>query len=291
MGRATVVLALLCVSVGCSAKQHAPQHAAPPAEPTLVPTPFVVPTVPPGTPAPPTGAALPTRPVKNPNAEAEKRSGKQVGPVITFFGIARADGQLIQPVGKNPEGYPIYRNPVGSGFIIVVEAKPGISNVEPGRSIFRYDPNDPKQRPDLEIEVNRPLGDGSTEVCDSRRPKIGGVPAINPPSFADTKQVSATLNDLSCRFETFLESSASCTVGKSGDFSFADPKNSKAQFCMVVAKAWNFPEGETLVSARVRDSEGNPGPVDHFVLERKPNPTPVPASLPKPTPTAPRRRP
>jgi hypothetical protein len=250
-----------------------------------------MPTVPPGTPTPPAGAALPTRPVKNPNAEAEKRSGKQVGPVITFAGVARADGQLTKPVGNTPEGYPIYRNAVGSGFIIVVEAKPGISNVEPGRSIFKYDANDASQRPDIEMQMTRPLGDGSVEVCDARRPKFGGVPAINPPNFAQTKQVAATLNDLSCRFETFIESNASCTVTTSGDFSFANPKESKVQYCLIVAKAWNFPDGDTLVSVRVRDVEGNPGPVEHFVLQRKPNPTPAPQEMPKPTPTAPRRRP
>ena len=151
------VAALLCGAIGCSTMQSAPK-ATPAAAPTpLSPSPVSVPTVPPGTPTPGSGAALPTRPVKNPNAAAEKKAGKAVGPIVTFAGVARADGQLTQPIGKNPEGIPIYRNPVGSGFMIVVEGKPGIGNVEVGRSIFKYDPNDPSQRPDLEIEVNRPL--------------------------------------------------------------------------------------------------------------------------------------
>jgi hypothetical protein len=175
--------------------------------------------------------------------------------------------------------------------MIVVEGKPGISNIEVGRSIFKYDENDPTQRPDLEIEVNRPLGDGSPAVCDARRPKMGGIPAVNPPSFAESKQVTAALNDLSCRFETFIESNSSCTVDKTGDFSFIDPKQSKVQFCMVVARTWNFQEGDTLVSARLRDIEGNPGPVAHFILQRKPGSPPTPRVVATPTPTAPRRRP
>src|SRR5690606_565958 len=144
----------------------------------------------------------------------------------TFAGIARADGSSVKPAGKTPQGVTIFHHPVGSGFMLVVEGKPGINQVENGRSIFRYSADDPTQRPDLEIEVTRPLGDGSLEVCDSRRPKIGGVPAIDPPSFADTPKISAALNDLSCRFETFIESNASCTVNQYGDFEFLS-KDSK----------------------------------------------------------------
>jgi hypothetical protein len=285
-------LALVCAAGGCSAKRSAPE-APRPAGPVAAAaaTPVAVRTVPPQATASSGGAPLPTRPVKNPKAEAEKRAGKTIGPIVTFAGAARADGQVTEPIGKSPEGYPIFQNAVGSGFMIVVEGKPGLSNLEVGRAIFKYDANDPSLRPDLEIEVDHPLGDGSPEVCDARRPKIGGIPAINPPSFAENKQVSAALNDLSCRFETFIESTASCTVQKNGDFSFVNPKESKVQFCMVVARAWNFPPGDTLVSVRLRDVEGNPGPVTHFIVRRKENPAPPPRAVPTPTPTVPRRRP
>jgi len=281
-------VALLCGAMGCSTMHST---AKPTPAPTVAPAPVAVPTVPPGTPTPAGGAALPTRPVKNPNAEAEKKAGKAIGPIVTFAGLARADGKLTEPVGKNAEGIPIYRHPVGSGFMIVVEGKPGISNVEVGRSIFKYDPKDPSQRPDLEIEVNHPLGNGDPTVCDARPPHIGGIPAVNPPSFAEKPEITAALNDFSCRFETFIESNASCTVEKTGDFSFVNPKESKVQFCMVVARAWNFPEGETLVTIRLRDVDGNPGPLAHFILDHKPNPAPPARVFPTPTPTIPRRRP
>lgn len=290
---AAVAGALLLGAVGCTTQESSSAPAAPALEASAVPTMRVVgvytPTPLPG--APGAAPTLAVRPVADARAAAAaKRAGKAIGPVITHAGIARADGYRVEPVGKTAKGEPIYRHPVGSGFMIVIEGKPGISNVENGRSIFRYDPNDPTQRPDLEIEVNRPLGDGSEAVCDARRPKIGGVPAIDPPSFAETAKVSAALNDLSCRFETFIESNASCTVNQYGDFEFLG-KDTQVQFCLVVARSWQFQRGDTLVSVRLRDTDGNPGPVSRFVLRYQPNPTPKKQPTPQPTPTAPRRRP
>ncbi|MBX3023932.1 hypothetical protein KF840_03380 [bacterium] len=239
--------------------------------------------------APPTLAVRPVADEKA--AAAAKRSGKDIGPVVTYAGIARADGRGVEADGKTADGTPIYRHPVGSGFMIVIEGRPGINKVENGRSIYRYSPDDPSQRPDLEIEVTRALGDGSLAVCDARRPNIGGVPGIDPPSFAETPKVSAAINDLSCRFETFIESNASCTVNQYGDFEFLR-KDSKVQFCMVVARSWQFPQGDTLVSVRLRDTDGNPGPVSRFVLRYQPLPSPAKkAATPVPTATPARRRP
>ncbi|MEO8603557.1 MAG: hypothetical protein ABI629_13365 [bacterium] len=249
-----------------------------------------MPTVPPRTPTPEGGAALPTRPVSDEKVtDVARKAGKDVGPIVSFAGIARADGRRAEPSGKTAQGLPIFQHPVGSGFMVVVEGKPGISNIEVARGIFRYDPKDPTQQPDLQIEVNRPLGDGSLAVCDARRPTIGGVPAIDPPSFKETEKISGALNDLACRFETFIESNASCTLNKYGDFEFLN-KESTVQYCMVVARSWQFSAGETQVSVRLRDTDGNVGPVSRFVLQFKPNPTPAKQAKPEPTPTAPRRR-
>jgi hypothetical protein len=243
------------------------------------------------TPTPPDASKLRLRPVADEKAiAAAKKAGKPVGPVITHAGITRADGRKIDPVGKTKDGRNIYPHPVGSGFMIVIEAKPGISNVEVGRSIYRYNPDDPKERPDLEIQVDRPLGNGSVEVCDARRPKFGGIPAIDPPSFDETPQVSAALNDLSCRFETFIESPGACTVQETGDFQFL-AKDTDVQFCMVVARSWQFTDGDTNVSVRLRDTDGNPGPIERFVLRKQPLPAPSPKREVPPTATPSRRRP
>jgi hypothetical protein len=247
-------------------------------------------TVPVGTPTPVAAKPLATRPIENPEAAKAKEAGKAIGPVVTFAGIARADGRSYEPDAEKKGGIPVFTNYVGSGFLIVVEAKPGISNIEVGRKIYAFDANDPKKRPDLEIQVSRPLGNGSKDICDARRPTIGGIPAIDPPSFAETQRIAATLNDLSCRFEIFTASAESCTVGKFGDFSFVK-EDSDTQFCMVVARAWNFDYGDTLVSVRLRDEKGNPGPVSEFWL-RKPKERPTsPPVVRTPKPTESRRRP
>ncbi len=230
-----------------------------------------VPTVPPSTPTPvSTATALPTG-----KKEAKARKGEPIGPVVTYLGAARADGTTVEPKSVDRRGIPTYASAVGSGFILVVEAKPGASGLQPARRVFAYVPGDPKSRPDLEIEATRDMGDGSREVCDRSRPKIGGIPGINPPSFAETQRVSDAINDLACRFETFVESDSSCTQAKNGDYSFVS-KESTTQFCMIVARAWAFPAGETLLSVRVRDSDGNPGPVKRMRILRPPDTVSVP---------------
>lgn len=285
-----VATAALCVVAGCSThKPPVPPKETPTPVPTVASstaTPTEAATVPAGEPATP----LPTRPVADASAGAAgRKAGKDIGPIVTFAGAARADGVPMEPKGSK-NGIPVFENFAGSGFILVVEAKPGLGNAEVGRRINAYREDDPNARPDLEVQVNRDLGDGSPAVCDRSRPNIGGVPGIDPPNFADTPKVADALNDFGCRFEIFLESTSSCLVGKTGDFSFVKP-DTTTQFCAQIARAWNFPVGDTLVSARLRDVNGNPGPVEKFWL-RRPEYRPAPASPAKtPVPTPPRRRP
>jgi hypothetical protein len=243
--------------------------------PGEVATPTAIPTVP-----PPQSKEFPT-PRPPATLRPGAKPGEPIGPEITFLGITRADGKALEPeIGA--DGIPTYRNYVGSGFQLVIEAKPGASGSDVGRRIFAHSATDPKMRPDLEIQFDRPLGDGSEVICDRVRPKIGGIPAINPPSWGETQKIADTLNDVSCRFEVFLESESSCTLGPNEDWSFRD-ESTKVQFCMTVAKAWNFPVGETLVSARLRDSAGNPGPVKKIRINR-PKEAPTPRPRPQPTP-------
>ncbi len=230
-----------------------------------------MPTVPPTTPTPPPAQMpLPTRPV---GAQIKPRKGQLVGPVVTFFGAVKADGGKVEPTSVDKKGVPTYTSVAGAGFMIVVEAKPGAGGLEVGRRVFSYVADDPKVRPDLEIESERDMGDGSAAVCDRHRPNIGGIPGIKPPSFAETQRISDAINDFSCRFETFTQSDTSCTQTPNGDFSFVS-KDSITQFCMIVARAWAFPVGETLLSVRLRDVEGNPGPVRQMRIRRPAAPLP-----------------
>lgn len=265
-------LVLLCMLSACAARH--PVHK--PKVTPLAETPTPMPTVPPSAPTPEPGASpLPTRPV---GTNIKPKKGELIGPVISFFGAARADGNTVEPVSVDKKGIPTYQSAVGSGFMLVIEAKPGKSGLEPGRTVFSYKEDDPTVRPDLEVETSRDMGNGSPEVCDRRRPNIGGMPGIWPPDFSETQRVSNAINDFGCRFETFIESSGACTLDKSGDFSFVN-KDSSVQFCMIVARAYVFPEGDTILSVRLRDSAGNPGPIKQMRIHRPAMPPrkPVPA--------------
>jgi len=253
----SVVVAVLVM--GCAAKTPSKNAMAPDMEDTPVPT------VPPSTPTPDvTPAPLATRPV---GKQIKGAKGRPIGPVVTFFGAARADGNTVEPTSVDKNGIATYTSSVGSGFMIVVEAKPGESEAEVARRVFSYVPNDPKEQPDLQIETNRDMGNGSRDVCDRQRPKIGGIPGIKPANFSQTQAISDALNDFACRFETFIESDSSCTMTKNGDFSYVS-KDSAVQFCMMIARAYQFPVGETLLTVRLRDVDGNVGPTKQMRILR-----------------------
>jgi hypothetical protein len=249
---------------GCAAKQKGRRptsRSEAPLEATAMPT------VPPASVTPsPEEKPLPTRPVATGKRAAK---GESIGPLITYFGAARADGYKVEPQSVDKNGIPTYLTTAGSGFMLVIEGKPGASGLAVARRVSAYVPNDPTVRPDLEIESSRDLGNGSPEVCDRRRPNIGGIPAINPPSWAETQKISNAINDFSCRFETFIESDSSCTLGPNGDYAFLG-SGTTTQFCMIVARAYGFPVGETLLSVRLRDTEGNPGPMKQIRIRRPP---------------------
>lgn len=270
---AAVALALSA----CAAKAPLRPTAVPDFEDTPVPT------VPPGTPTPePTGAPLPTRGVPK---DIKARKGEPIGPIVSFIGAARADGSPAEAESVDKHGVATYLSSVGSGFMLVIEGKPGLSGLDPGRSVYSYEPDDPSKRPDLQVESSRDLGDGSPAVCDRRRPNLGGIPGIHPANFGDSKRVSDALNDFGCRFETFVESDSSCTVAATGDYAFRN-KETTTQFCMIVARAWAFPVGDTVLTVRLRDTEGNLGPPKQLRIHRPPLPTPPRKPAAKPQPKA-----
>ena len=197
----------------------------------------------------------------------------RAGADITFVGIARPNDQIIAPVGTTDQGWPIFERPLGYLFTVVVEAKPGPSRRPVGLNAFRYDAFDANVRPDLEIIVSRPLGNGSTIVCDDMLPEIGGVPAA--PSFDVTQSISNAINDFACRF---VDGSGkpggrgaldACVVNAEGLFRFVED-TSTAQFCAGIAEPFDFPLGDTTVSVRVRDITGSPGPPQSFVIRVHP---------------------
>ncbi len=264
--------------VGCASRKQEPRQVVVPVVDTPVPT--VALTTPTPTPPP---TPLPTRPVGREDVRVPK--GQPLGPVITHFGVARADGRPVTPVATE-KGIPTYLSSAGAGFMLVVEAKPGLAGHEVGRRVFAHVANDPTVRPDLEIISNRPLGNGDPRVCDSRRPNIGGIPAAQ--SFAETQAITDAINDFACRFETHNDNESACTVNEQGDFAFVSPETTQ-QFCMAVARAWEFPVGETILTVRVRDVKGNPGPPKKLRIRRPVQPpTSRATAMPSPTPVGPK---
>lgn len=187
------------------------------------------------------------------------------GPLLTFFGVANAEGVAVG-ASDYTAGRPVYVRRVGSGFLLVVEARAGSSGRPPGLLTYNPDARDPNKRPDLQIEASRPLGDGSRELC------LGGVPAVDPPDFSISLPISNTLNDFGCNFA--LSSLGSCTQNGFGQPAFLGV-GTQAQFCLLVSRNLLFPDGDTLLSLRMRDAGGNLGPLEQIVVRVGDGPVPT----------------
>ena len=110
-------------------------------------------------------------------------------------------------------------------------------------------------------------------VCDVTPPDLGGVPGISPPRLDDSFETCARLNDLGCRFVDgsgmtlgrSCNSDQSCVRFDNGEFGCVAP-DATVQFCGFVARTIEFPLGDTLISVRARDSQGNLGPVAQMIV-------------------------
>ncbi len=127
---------------------------------------------------------------------------------------------------------------------------------------FNWNPFDWNVLPDLQIVTSRALGNGSTDVCDiGPLPlPLGGVPAVDPPSFGGSQFASNAINDLSCRFGARGSSGEACTRNEFQEDSFVKPTTT-LQFCTEIGVGMEiaFPPGDTRLTVRVRDVIGQPG--------------------------------
>lgn len=223
----------------------------------------------------PTGTATATVPAGSPTPTA---TPDPFAPEVTFFGVARADDVLQETDLFDAKGRPVYERLLGQGLTLIIEAGRGMGSADPG--VEAYDPDG--NPPDLQLLVSRPLGDGSPEVCDydifdSR--VTGGVPATEPLEFSDDPAVVGAMNDLGCRVNdgtgmplARTKRYNACTQ-MNGEFDFVDSET-RAQFCLPIARDWAFPAGDTIVAARVRNEAGSisaPKEIVIRVLRRDPN--------------------
>jgi len=172
------------------------------------------------------------------------------------------------PVGVTAEGNPIYERAVPQGFFIVVEAKRGPDLRPVGTSTFNWSPGDPNLLPDFMLVASRPLGNGSALVCDDGTTgPPGGVPAVDPPTFGGTQASANAINDLACRFSARSIAADACTRDSSALSVFID-QTSTVQFCprVGVGSEIAFPAGDTTLTARVRNTQGQVGPPSSIVV-------------------------
>ena len=183
------------------------------------------------------------------------------GPVITTFAVANATNDPQSPVGFDALGRPVFRQPFGQGFSLVIEARAGANRHNPGIYPAPYYAGEELHVPDMEMIVSRPLGDGSPVVCDTFLPDVGGVPATVPFAFGATPEAIDIIHDMGCRFidgsgQLIARQSSQDACTRSDEafgFGFVD-RGSRLQFCGGIATAWRFPEGDTIVAARVKDA-------------------------------------
>ena len=181
--------------------------------------------------------------------------------------MARADGRVVNSIGPDDRGFPTFLRPA-SGFLIYLEAKPGISGRPVGTVTFRSDPNNSSILPDLQLIVSRALGNGSTRVCDAGpSPNIGGVPAATLP-FGGSQANSNAVNDLTCRFDARTNTSLACTRDAFMQVESFVASTSTVQFCTSpgVGTEIAFPIGDTTVTGRVLDAVGQPGLPSSIVI-------------------------
>lgn len=297
-------LATVAVAAGCDDESRTlVRTAAPtatataPTQPTTTSTATVTATVA-GSPAQTavatgTLSATPTTPLATVSATVTPTAtqvGTAPGPIITYFGITTADDRPIESSGTDGAGRPVFERELGTGLNLVIEAQSGLDGRPVGTQAFEA-----AGLPDLQLLVSRPLGDGSALVCDvDPSAPIGGVPAVDPPVFSNAEATVDAINDLGCRVNdgaglplARTSRDQACTRFATGDFTFVDP-SSQAQFCLPIARAWAFPQGDTIVTARVRSVLGSIGNPQQIVvrIERALTPLPtLPLQTPLPTPT------
>jgi len=157
----------------------------------------------------------------------------------------------------------VYIRLSGAGFFIVIESKPGSSRSSPAAPPFLGDV------PDVQIEANRNLGDGSAAVCDigpAPQQPLGGIPGIDPPSFdTSSSMIVDALNDFGCRLAD--NTVDHCTVNSGDNFAFVK-SDSTIQVCTagVVGSEIEFQQGDTLLTVQWRDRNGNVGFPQRLVI-------------------------
>lgn len=190
------------------------------------------------------------------------------GPDLTYVGIIDARGVPVPPSIRDAQDRLVHETATGSGFSLVVEARPG-TNMEAVGAETVPSGADRLALPDLQVLLSRPIGDGSSAVCDH---PSGGVAAIPSLDFAPTTAVADAIHDLGCRADNglgqargIIDPNLACSRSAQGNAQFVDA-TSTVQFCFPITTALSFADGETALAVRARDIAGNMGARHEFVV-------------------------
>jgi hypothetical protein len=211
---------------------------------------------------------------------AARGDAQTEGPVITFFGLANPDGSATERSAVDDMGRDVFERILGHRFFLVIESRPGSNGIAVGTQTFEYEPGNVDERPDLQVLVSHPLGNGNSTVCDLGGTGADGVPGIDPPVFTDVQEVTDAISDLGCHFiddngQTMGRVGArACTTSSTGTGAGFIVPTSTLQFCAFIDVPIGFTSGETAIAARVRDVDGNIGAERQIVL-RVTGPTPT----------------
>lgn len=187
-----------------------------------IPTVTTTPTTP--TPTPPTGSTT-------------------VGPTITYFGLAQADGKAKPSSGTYSDGSKVYSNAFGGGYYLIVEAVAGTSGKAPGTLL-----KPTSGAPDLQIIADTQLGTSPTFGC-------GTYDSVAAQSDFTNNTM---LKNFACKFVV-----GKATMNANGSTACIGSSPSCTQYYFYVTGGGaKFPEKAPQyvnLQARVRDSAGNVG--------------------------------
>ena len=159
-----------------------------------------------------------------------------VGPQIAFIGVAGPDGSVNSPTWVGPDGVALYQRSAGSGFLLVIEARPGSDNTQAGTVTFADTSGDPDALPDLQIEASRSIGSGIPGACGD-----GGIPGFDMPDFSASPAVATALDAFGCGFMVNTGQLRSCTTDAFGSPKFVSGAPLTVQFCLLVSASKAFP--------------------------------------------------
>lgn len=197
------------------------------------------------------------------------------GPSLKFVGVVRADGCRFgcfngftcvcangTPTPNIESGVEVFTLINDNRGLVVVEAGRGPNNLQPQTIVNPS--NACVDRPSVQIQADRDLGDGASITCDPDPPFdycTGGVPG-GLPLFEPGDAITRALNKFSCRFtpKTVCNSGFcdSCTLNSSGNPGWLGA-GTRVQFCGFMPSEAAFPPGDTLLTVQVMDTSGTAG--------------------------------